>query len=873
MIRYPALTLLSVLTVGSLQAQTLAEARESLQAGEYEDAARALRTILTDDPSSHEARRDLIQALFFTGEYEASELLAREAPVPIGFANTLGEILVTRGKLDEAATAFQRSIDGNARDALTSEVNLGELLFSRGEIDQAMARFDRFIDIYNTSDGRLNATELVAVGRAVRYLGRNNPDLFQDALRAFDEAASIAPTWHEPSVRAGELFLEKYSSTNAQGEFEKVLAVNPRHPGALLGLAKALEFDGTSDAGRVLAQLLEINPNHVEGRALLANQHLTRERYQDANEQVEIALAVNPNSLVALTALAGTHLLSGDLERFQQVRDRVLQLNPRYSGLDSKLAELAVKTRRYGDAVSRAEAAVQLDPYSWTAWGLLGMNELRLGDMERGRAHLERAFEGDPYNPWFKNNLDLLDTFERFEIHATDHFELFLHGTESDLLATYLAPIAEEAYVSLARRYESEPLLPVRAEFFPSHADFSVRTLGETGLGALGVSFGRVLVMDSPSARERGDYNWASVFWHELAHTFHLAVSDNRVPRWFSEGLAVHEQRKARQGWGHQVTIPFLRALADGELKKVSELNDGFMRPDYPQQVIFSYYQSSLVFQVIEDRYGFAVIREMLEGYRRGETTAELFQSLLSIDLEDFDQEFEAHLRERFRAPLRGLAEIGEAPLSGSDVTALEDYVSLHPGDFIGRVRLGASLVEEERYADAQPHLEAAREIFPEYGGPDSPYWYLAQAYRGLGDLSGAEQALSQLTQRSESNYNAYTMHADLLEQLDRPEEAADALDKAAHVWPYEIELHQRLATLHAEVGNYLDALRERAAVVALNPTDKAQALYLLAVAYQEAGDLTGARRAVFQALEIAPNFDDALELLLVLRSSLRGET
>ncbi|HIN77278.1 MAG TPA: tetratricopeptide repeat protein, partial [Gemmatimonadetes bacterium] len=100
MIRYPALTLLSVLTVGSLQAQTLAEARESLQAGEYEDAARVLRTILTDDPSSHEARRDLIQALFFTGEYETSELLAREAPVPIGFANTLGEILVTRGKLD-----------------------------------------------------------------------------------------------------------------------------------------------------------------------------------------------------------------------------------------------------------------------------------------------------------------------------------------------------------------------------------------------------------------------------------------------------------------------------------------------------------------------------------------------------------------------------------------------------------------------------------------------------------------------------------------------------------------------------------------------------------------------------------------------------
>ena len=871
MIRYPVLVLVSVLTASSLQAQTTAQARELLQAGQYEDAARAFRTILENDPSSYDVRRDLIRALLSTGEYDASELLAREAPAPGAFANTLGEILVIRGKLEEAATAFQESIDTNAGDALTAEVNLAELLFSQGEIDEAMTRFDRFIDIYNASDGRLSATELVAVGRAVRYLGRTNPDLFQDALRAFDEAASIAPNWHEPRVRAGELFLETYSSTDAQGEFEKVLGVNPRHPGALLGLAKALEFDGTSDAGRVLGQLLEINSNHLEAHALLANQHLTRERYRDAYEQAEMALAVNPNSLVALTALAGTHLLRGDLEKFQEVRARVLTLNPRYSGLDAKLAELAVQTRRYGDAVIRAEAAVELDPYSWTAWGLLGMNELRLGDVEQGRTHLMRAFEGDPYNPWFKNNLDLLDTFERFEIHETDHFELFLHGTESDLLATYLAPIAEEAYESLARRYGGEPLLPVRAELFPSHADFSVRTLGEAGLGALGVSFGRVLVMDSPGARERGDYNWASVFWHELSHTFHLAISDNRVPRWFSEGLAVHEQRKARQGWGHQVTIPFLRALADGNLKKVSELNDGFMRPDYPQQVIFSYYQSSLVFEVIEDRYGFAAIREMLEGYKRGETTAELFASLLSIDPEDFDQEFEEYLQDRFRTPLSGLEEIGEAPLSGSDITALEDWANLHPGDFIARLRLGAALVGEERYTDAQPHLEAARKIFPNYGGPDSPYWYLAQAYNGVGDLTGAEQALSQLIQRSESNYDAYTMHADVLEQLDRPKEAADALDKAVLVWPYEIELHQRLATLHAEVGNYPLASRERAAVVALNPTDKAQALYALAIAYQEAGDLIGARSAVLQALEIAPNFDAALELLLILRSGLPG--
>ena len=45
---------------------------------------------------------------------------------------------------------------------------------------------------------------------------------------------------------------------------------------------------------------------------------------------------------------------------------------------------------------------------------------------------------------------------------------------------------------------------PIRLELFPRHADFSVRTVGLAGLGALGVSVGSLLAMDSPAARERG---------------------------------------------------------------------------------------------------------------------------------------------------------------------------------------------------------------------------------------------------------------------------------------------------------------------------------------------------------------------------------
>jgi tetratricopeptide (TPR) repeat protein len=291
------------------------------------------------------------------------------------------------------------------------------------------------------------------------------------------------------------------------------------------------------------------------------------------------------------------------------------------------------------------------------------------------------------------------------------------------------------------------------------------------------------------------------------------------------------------------------------------------MRPDYPQQVIFSYYQASLVFQVIEDRHGFGAITAMLEGYRRGETTESLFTSVLKTPLQNFDEEFESYLQERFRTPLRGLAPIAEPPPQHAGIPALEEFVRAHPGDLVARIRLGAALVRAERYAEAKPHLTQALRAFPEYGAPDSPYVYLARIHRAEGDLVRAAAALARVNALSESNYGALIEEADLQASLGRSSEEGRALNKAMHVFPYDIRIHERLASQATRAGDYGIAVRERQAVVALDPADRAEALFLLAVAHRDAGQADAARRAVLRALELAPNYDAALELLLDLRS------
>ncbi|MDP2959114.1 MAG: tetratricopeptide repeat protein [Longimicrobiales bacterium] len=847
-------------------AQTLPEARAALRSGAYDEATRAFGRILAQDPASSEARRGLVEVLSILGRHGEAEAAAREAPVPGSLANALGEVLLAQGKLDEAQAAFARAAEAEGPDRLSARANLAELLFRRGRVDEALRGFDAFIDVYNGAGGRLSARDLAAVGRAVHALGRRDPALFQDALRAFDEAAGADPGWGEPAVLAGELFLEKYQSPEAQAEFAKVLRGNPRNPRALLGQARALDFDGAGGARERLAAIFEVNPDHVGARVLLARLHVSREQHAQARAEADKALRVDPTSLEALSVVAAAQYLSGDRAGFEGTRRRALTLNPVYSGLDATVSELSVQVRRYRDAVERARAGLALDSADWRAWGLLGMNQLRTGKVAEGRASLERAFGGDPYNPWLKNTLDLLDTFERFETVRTEHFELFLHGTEADLLAPLVSQMAEEAYDSLSARYGAEPPLPVRVELFPSHADFSVRTLGEPGLGALGVSFGSLLVMDSPAARPRGEYNWASTLWHELSHAFHLGMTDHRVPRWFSEGLAVHEQRRAREGWGHQVSIPFLDAFRAGRLKKVSELDDGFMRPEYPEQLIFSYYQASLVFQLIEERHGFPAIRAMLDGYRLGQNTGALLSTVLGTTPAGFDEEFKLYVETRFAGPLKALAPVAEAPGPDAGIGALEDFVRSHPGDLKGRLRLGALLADAERYQEARPHLTEALRMFPEYGGPDTPYLYLAQIHAAQGDPERAAAALARFNALSEFHYDALLKQAELLEGLGRSPEAVGVLAKAVLVYPYEVELHKRLAELASANRDPALAVRARQAVVALKPVDRADAFYRLALAQRDAGDRAGARRSVLRALEVAPNFEPALELLLELR-------
>jgi tetratricopeptide (TPR) repeat protein len=851
-------------------ARNARNAEEALRFGQYDDAIRMARADAAREPASSRHVRIHADALRATGKYAEAEALLTAFtgahPDDATLWNRIGEVQKERGRLTDAGASFQKAIAGRAPDSLMAQVNLAELQFERGEVDQAMTAFDRFIDVYNTRRGRLTSSELEAVAIACRYLARNNPQLYKDAMRAFDEAIAADSTDLDRRVRLAELFVEKFSGTEALEALQSVLAVNPRHARANLAMAHLREFDELESPSPWVQKAIDVNPVLPGARAQAALLLIDLEQYAEAAEEARKGLAADSTAPEALIALAAAQYLQHDTVSFRATLARVHARQPKSADAEVALANVAARSRLYGEALNFAQAGANRDPKSARALALLGINAMRTGEMARGRAALDSSFKLDPYDPWSFNTLKLIDTFKDYVELKTPRFIVMVERKDADLLAPYVESLAEQAYDSLSARYGFKPETPIRIEIYRSHEDFSVRTVGLSGLGALGVSFGKVVAMDSPAARQVGEFNWGSTLWHELGHVFTLGATGGRVPRWLSEGLSVYEERRARPSWGDDPSPLFFATYSAGQLPKVSRLNDGFMRPAFPAQISLSYFMASMVGEMIEADRGIGAIRAMLDGYRRGLTTERVFRDILKVEPAAFDEQFDKWIRQRFAKQFAAVKPAVPMTLGGPRRPGGEAIPVTGP--FLESLDRGRALLGEGKVDEAIAELKKAKEMFPEYAQSDGPYALLAQAYQMKDDKRAAAAELQAMTVINEEAFVENLAAATAMLELGDRAGALSALERAVWINPFDRDAHTRLAELASQMSERRIAVRERRALLGLDPTDRVEALYQLALAHADAGDMVSARREVLRALEQAPNYSKAQDLLLRIRNS-----
>jgi cellulose synthase operon protein C len=848
------------------------QGKTALRSGDYEQAKRAFESALAEKTDLEGSRAGLLQTLRETGAYPEALKRAREFVSAQNNSAILhlehGRILEEVGEYTGAEKQFRQaaaSVSGSST-RLEAIRELGGLLEETGRRNEARPLWNQLLDEYKS--GKVKGSQ--ALGDIAVAAWRSG--YVQDARDIFLDATdpSVGDISLEALANFGYLFLDKYNATEAINVFRDCLKINKSYPPALLGIALAKKYDSDFEAELYVRNTLKVNPNLPGALNALAELAIEAEEFEEALKQTGAALAVNPADIESLSLQAFCLYIKGDQAGFSKIEKRALEVNPACGKFYSILADNLVTRRKYQEAVDWSRRAVALDPELWAAYTTLGMNLMRVGDLDQGRKAIQQAFDGDPFNIWAFNCLKLFEQMDGFVRSQSEHFVFRMSKEDAPALSGYAPGLAEEVYAKLTQRYGFRPNGPLQVEIYPDHGGFAVRTLGLPGLsGALGVCFGKVVAIDSPRARESGSFNWGSTLWHEFAHVMTLQMTNYNIPRWFTEGLSVYEEHRARPGWGDNLTPAFLQAYKAGKLMKASELNAGFVRPRSPEDILFAYYQSALMCEMIDEKYGFEKIRQSLLLFAKNIPADEVFRETLGMNDAQIDAEYSKYLDSRFKeiASRLNVPEPEDMPGTGASGTQSKDLLirqlEKNPDDFRANLRLGSLLRKEGANAEAEKYLRKAQQLFPQYVEAGSPYEILSRMYL---ESKREEDALAQLKAWSLLDGNAIEplkQSAQIYLERKNWEAAIDALNLSVFIDPYDTELQRKLGDAAMESGKWLMALTAYATLAGSNSADPAGAHYDLARALLASGKKQEAKREVLRSLEIAPSYRKAQELLL----------
>ncbi|MBV9764768.1 MAG: tetratricopeptide repeat protein [Acidobacteriaceae bacterium] len=669
------------------------------------------------------------------------------------------------------------------------------------------------------------------------YLGLERYDEANDAFRiaykAQPKAAMVRAEW-------GRLYLQHYQPGDAAKLFAEALELDPNYAPAYLGLARVAAEAFDKRAVDLARQALEHDAKLAEAHELLSYLALEDNDSSLAAQEAQKALDLSTEALDGMAVLASIDWLDGRPQ--SEWMQKILKINPAYGEAYATGAHFFVINRRYEEAIKYYRRALDLNGHLWDARSQLGINLMRLGYENEARQQLELCFTAHHSTPQSRNALRFLDTLKDYDTFKTATTEVVLNGKEAPWLRPYVEPELQRAIATYERKYNMKLPGPVRLELYPNHDDFVVRTLGLPGQGGLlGVTFGLIVAMDSPSARPPGDFNWASTMWHELSHVYVLTATNHLVPRWFTEGLAVHEEGAASPDWGDRMTPEIVTALQKKKLLPVLQLDRGFVRPEYLNQVIVSYFEAGRICDYIAQKWGDDALLGMIHSYGARKTTAEAIQDNLRESPAAFDKDFSAWLDQKTANTVQHFDEWKQGLRTA--------FAELHNGKQDDAIREGL----------------AVRDYYPDYVGNENDYELIVEAYIGKNDKSAAITELEKYRDMGGTNVSTLKKLARLEQESGKSAQAEVTLKKLNYIYPQDEEIHRRLGNLMLDAGDINGAIREDQVVLALHPSDAVASHYELAKALRAAHRLDEARDQVLLALEAAPGYKPAQQLLIQL--------
>lgn len=846
-------------------AQSLDDAQRDFLRGHYDDVIKTAAKQVEAGDYSGEWRVLLVKSLLTVGRYADAH------------TNALAALDDYSGVLEKRLLARETCLYQNDPDGANEQ-----LMEIRQFIQQR--------------SGEFRDEDPVALGGALLLLGVE-PRLVLD--NCFRPAETASPPLREAFLASGQLALDKHDFALAADAFRAGLAKFPDDPDLEGGLARAFEPGDRARMLEAIQAALAVNPRHIPSLLLLADHLIDAEEYDDALKQLRLVLEVNPHNPQALAYRAVLAHLHNDLAGEQKFRAAALAFWKSNPEVDYLIGFKLAQKYRFAEAAAAQRRALDFDPTYLPASRELAQDLLRLGQDDEGWQLVQEVRARDDYDVAIYNLVTLHDQLLKYQTLTNADFIVRMVPREAALYGASVLDLLEQARTVLCQKYGVALTRQTRVDIFPEQKDFAVRTFGmPDNPGYLGVCFGSVITANSPASQAPNPANWRDVLWHEFCHVVTLTKTKNRMPRWLSEGISVYEERQANPTWGERMDLAYREMVLHGELTPLGELSGAFLAPKDGEHLEFAYFESSLVVEYVVQQYGLETLKQILSDLGDGR---DVYQAIAArtcplpqleknfaayardkaenlapgVDLEkppDDLSETEATASEHASGPVYAPEPQFAAPSHRSDTDAAA-WKLAHPKNYYIRLEQAQKLLETRDWAGAKPVLEALAADYAGEHRADNPLWLLAVAERHLGDTN-AEFASLETFSRHESDFADLYLH---LIELSQARQDWPAVTKYAQqllaINPLIPEPYAALAQADAALGANDSAIDANRKLLLLDPPDPVEVHYQLARLLHARGDAdTEAKRQVLQALEDAPRFRAAQQLLLDIEDIKEGK-
>ncbi|OUW17112.1 MAG: hypothetical protein CBD18_05505 [Opitutales bacterium TMED158] len=790
------------------------------QSGQYEKAIEEAGIGRVDQPWTERWWQLEARTLMTTGRYHEAYQLLTEA-VSVRYASVRLRLLT--------------------REAALYANDLGAAESVLKEIDRIIRRSGRF---------SYDPDSLVAIGDAAILLGIEPRIVLENFYkRAQDEANPAASAF----LSAGKLALAKDDYNLASKTFQAGLKSFPDNPDLWHGLASSFIEGDRSQLLEYAETALALNEKHPGSRILLAQHLVDAEAYDEALEQLDLALEVNPlhpEALALKAAIAYLRSHNDEGDRLREVALSSWRTNPQ---VDHLIGRNLSRKYWFNEGAAAQRLALAYQPDFIPAQTQLAQDLLRLGRETEGWDLADAVHKADPYNISAYNLVTLRDKLGDFETLETEHFRIRISKEEAPIYGQRAIDLLEPAYRYLTERYGVEIPEKVTVEIYPNPADFEVRTFGMPGNpGYLGVCFGPVFTINSPATSLA---NWEAVLYHEFCHSVTLTLTRNRMPRWLSEGISVYEERERNRAWGQMMSVDYRDRILGGRMQPISEMSAAFMTAQSGDDTQFAYFQSYLVVDFLYRNYGIeamrAVLRDLGEGIGMNDALAQRV-----APLEELDERFLAHAKAQAKA-LGGSYSFAQADGILEQAVELIDPSPNYFKDMEGI----QPLVDAEDWDAARTELEAIVANAGYIPGSENAHSLLAYIYRELGETDLERAALEQIATQEGNRIEPVTRLLEIALEQDTPPDVVRWANAWIAIKPIAIEPWRALFTTHARFRYEAEAIATGNVLVELDPPDIAQVHYELARQHQRRSPEV-ARRHALMSLEEAPRFRLAYQLL-----------